>query len=66
VNNAPLPADLVERYKEEKSSPIVVDTRKIRALGYRIIEDEIITTQDYIRHNPVKLAKIILGLIEEA
>ena len=66
VNNAPLPADLVERYKEEKSYPIVVDTRKIRALGYRIIEDEIITTQDYIRHNPVKLAKIILGLIEEA
>lgn len=66
VNNAPVPAELVERYRQENSCPIVVDTRKIRALGYRIIEDEIITTQDYIRHIPVKLAKIILGLIEEA
>jgi hypothetical protein len=37
----------------------------MRALGYRVIEDEIVTTQDYIRHDPAKLAKIILGLIEE-
>ena len=65
VNSAQLPQDLIERYREEKSYPILIDSRRIRALGYRIIEEEIVTTKEYIRHDPPKLAKIILGLIEE-
>lgn len=65
VNNAILPQHLIERYRQEKSYPIVVDARRVKTLGYRIIEDEIVNTEDYIRHDPVKLAKIILGMIEE-
>jgi len=65
VNNSHLPQVLIDRYRQEKSYPIVIDSRRMRALGYRVIEDEIVTTQDYIRHDPAKLAKIILGLIEE-
>lgn len=65
VNSSHLPQELIDRYRQEKSYPIVIDSRRMRALGYRVIEDEIVTTQDYIRHDPAKLAKIILGLIEE-
>jgi uncharacterized cofD-like protein len=65
VNNTKLPEHLVDRYRQEKSYPIAIDQRKIRAMGYRVIEDEILTAEDYIRHDPVRLAKIILGLIEE-
>jgi uncharacterized cofD-like protein len=66
VNNAVLPQNLIERYRQEKSYPIVVDSRRIRTLGYRVIEDEIVTIQEYIRHDSIKLAKILLGVIEEA
>lgn len=65
LNNAPIPQELLERYRQEQSYPMVKDAHKIKSAGYRIIEDEIITTKDYIRHDPAKLAKIILGLIEE-
>lgn len=65
VSSAVLSKELIERYKQEKSYPIVADTRRIKTLGYRIIEEEIVTAEDYIRHDPVKLAKIILSMIEE-
>jgi hypothetical protein len=44
---------------------VAADTYKIRALGYRAIEDDIISVKEFVRHDPEKLAKIIFGLIEE-
>ena len=34
-------------------------------MGYRIIEDDIIVAKDVVRHDPLKLAKVIISFIEE-
>ncbi len=66
VNTGGISEELRKRYEQEGSYPIVADTRKIRSMGYRTIEDNIITVyNNYIRHDPIKLSRIILGLIEE-
>lgn len=65
VNTASVPEDIMKRYLQENSSMVAADTYKIRALGYRAIEDDIISVKEFVRHDPEKLAKIIFGLIEE-
>lgn len=67
VNVASISEDLRERYKQEGSFSVAADTKKIRSMGYRAIEEDIVTVAEnyYIRHDPVKLSHIILGLIEE-
>jgi len=65
VNNGKVPEELLERYKQEYAYPIIADGNKIGAMGYKVIEANIITTSDYVRHDQAKLAKIIMGLLEE-
>lgn len=65
LNSAHLSADVLERYKQENAYPVVMDVQKIRAAGYRVIEDDIITSGDYVRHDSAKLARIIAGLVQE-
>lgn len=66
VNTGEIPQDVLERYQQEKSFPVANDRKKIEAMGYRVIEDEFGVVEDgVIRHSPEKLARIILGFIEE-
>ncbi len=66
VNTGEIPPEVLQRYARENSYPVVNDTKKIENMGYRVIEDDFGIVEDgVIRHDPVKLAKIILGLIEE-
>jgi len=66
VNTGEIPQDILKRYAEDNSYLVVNDRRKIENLGYRVIEDDFsIVEQGVVRHDPAKLAKIILGLIEE-
>lgn len=53
------------RYAKENSSPVVNDTKNIENMGYRVIEDDIVIADDVIRHDSIKLAKVILGVVEE-
>jgi len=66
VNTAEVPPQVLERYKQESSYYVINDVKKIEAMGYRVIEDDIgIVEEGVVRHDAVKLAKIIFGLIEE-
>jgi len=66
VNTGSISSDLRERYKQDGSYPVVADTVKIRSMGYRTIQENIVAVfNNYIRHDPNKLSRIILGLIEE-
>ncbi|MBU0548845.1 MAG: YvcK family protein [Candidatus Omnitrophica bacterium] len=66
LNSGSVSEELKQRYKQEGAYLIVPDIRKIRNMGYRPIEDNLITSVDnYIRHDSIKLTRIILGLIEE-
>lgn len=66
VNTAEIHQDILQRYVEQGSHLVVNDRKKIEDMGYRVIEDDFGVIEDtLIRHDPSKLAKIILGLIEE-
>jgi uncharacterized cofD-like protein len=66
VNTGEIPPATLKRYIQQGSSLVINDRKKIEDLGYRVIEDDFATVEDgVIRHDAEKLAKIILGLIEE-
>ncbi|MCM8771311.1 MAG: YvcK family protein [Candidatus Omnitrophica bacterium] len=65
VNVGKIPQVLLDRYHKDNSYPVVADSRKIRSMGYRVIEEDIVDPKDYIRHDTDKLARLLLGLTEE-
>ncbi len=66
VNTAVMPKDILNRYSEQGSYLVLDDRKKIENMGYRVIGDDFVIIEDsLIRHDHLKLAKIILGLIEE-
>lgn len=66
INTAKIPQKLLERYEEESAYPVVPDEEEIKKLGVKIVEANVINTKDYVRHDPHKLAKIIIDLLSAA
>jgi len=62
VNTKPVPESLLERYRKEEAFPVEADAERIRELGYQVVADEVISTEDYVRHDPDKLAKLLVHL----
>lgn len=65
LNTGEIRSAILKRYAREDSYPVINDTKTIESMGYRVIEEDVVVTDDVIRHDPFKLAKIILGIIEE-
>ena len=66
VNNGEVPGEVLKRYSQDNSLLVVNDRKKIEQLGVRVVEEDFSMIQDgVIRHDPEKLAKIILSFIEE-
>ena len=63
VNTRPVPSSLVEKYREEEAFPVDPDIERIRELGYQVVADDIMSAENYVRHDPDKLAKLIIQLI---
>ena len=66
VNTAPVPTALLARYREQAATPVIIDRDRLRRLGCELIERPVISTQDYVRHDPEQLAKIIVELVKTA
>lgn len=66
VNTGPIPQSILNKYAKEEAYPVVVDPAKIKGLGYTIIESELITAKDIVRHNPRRLVKIIADIVSSA
>ncbi len=63
VNTARIPDDMLKKYKDEESYPVIPDSENIRKMKCKVIEAHIINTQDYVRHDSTKLAKIVIDLV---
>ncbi len=59
VNTGKVPDKLVHKYKTEDASPVIADIVTIEKMGYKAIKGNVISTDDYVRHDPKKLAKIV-------
>jgi len=66
VNNAPIGEELILKYKqEENKQPVRITDMKLFAnVPYKIIERDVVNEQDYIRHDPEKLSKVISDFVE--
>lgn len=63
VNVARAPEGLLVRYKGENAYPVLTDTEKIKELGMTVIETEVISVENYLRHDSEKLVRVIIDLI---
>lgn len=59
VNTGKVPDKLVDKYKSENASPVLADSNTIEKMGYKTIKGNVISTDDYVRHDSEKLSKII-------
>jgi len=66
VNTGDIPTNILKRYAEDNSYPVVNDRRNVENMGYRVIEDDVVAIDgEVVRHDSRKLAKIIFDFIEE-
>lgn len=63
VNTASVPIHLLERYRQENAYPVANDSLKIREWGYKVIEEDVISTTNFVRHSPEKLSRCIMDLL---
>jgi uncharacterized cofD-like protein len=64
VNDEP-PRRLLEAYAEEGQVPVVADRTALEALGVRVVAANVISETDTVRHDPQRLADVVLKLIDE-
>ncbi|MGE5197129.1 MAG: gluconeogenesis factor YvcK family protein [Deltaproteobacteria bacterium] len=65
VNTGEIPTEILKRYALDNSYPVMNDRRNIENMGYRVIEEDVVIAEDVIRHDPMKLSRIIVDFIEE-
>lgn len=66
VNNASVPEPFIKRYAAGKSHQVAANTDDIKESGITVIEDNLISARDYVRHNPKRLAKTLIDIISIA
>lgn len=61
VNNAHISDELARKYEQEENKrPVYIEDRAdYQHCSYKIIERDVVSSEDYIRHDPNKLATVI-------
>jgi uncharacterized cofD-like protein len=64
VNNGEISQELVEKYKQEEGKkPVKLKAEQdFSEASYEIIEADFVNEGDVVRHDPIKLARVILGI----
>lgn len=63
VNTGRVPDEIYRRYINEGASMVRLDANKVKKLGIKIVERDLIQiNKGYVRHDPVKLAKAVLEI----
>jgi uncharacterized cofD-like protein len=62
VNSTPFAPEQIARYGAQGSVPIRADLALLRALGHSVHECDLLAGGDDVRHDPAKLARLLLTL----
>lgn len=60
VNSGTVPTPVLKKYKEEGACPVLVNKRAVEKLGVKLIGDRLIHGRDFARHDPERLARLII------
>ena len=63
VNSQDVTLEQLRQYDAEGSRPITPDIDKIRSLGITVVPARLISKDDLVRHDPRKLARVLIALI---
>ncbi|NLO89218.1 MAG: YvcK family protein [Clostridia bacterium] len=63
LNNQGVPNDLLKKYLEDSSVPVAPARDKLEKMGVEIIEEALVDNCHYVRHDPHKLARIIMEYV---
>lgn len=67
VSSSAIPGPLLEHYAETGSEPVLIDRAEVEALGIRVFEADLLASGDeFIRHDPAKLAEAVMELLDHA
>ena len=61
-NNSPINKELIEKYKEEKAEPVIIDKTELEKYADNIIEEDVSLQAEIVRHDAKKIASVIMGL----
>ncbi len=65
ANSAPIPEPLLTHYAETRSEPVSVERTALKEAGLEVIEADLLAADGgLIRHDPEKLARVVLELME--
>ncbi len=63
VNNADISQSLVDKYKQEWKKPVKLkESMEFSSRRFKIIERDFINESDYVRHDPKKLARVLIDI----
>lgn len=63
VNDQRITAEQLAQYNKKGSMPVTPDVKEIERLGIQVIPTRLISNKDLVRHNPQKLAQVIISLL---
>jgi uncharacterized cofD-like protein len=60
ANRQPVSPEVAQRYRAQGAEPVVIDIPELQKLGYRVVLDNLLDEHGVIRHNPARLARLLL------
>jgi 2-phospho-L-lactate transferase/gluconeogenesis factor (CofD/UPF0052 family) len=64
VHNKPIDQGVRKAYAEENAEPVFYDIERIKAMGLKVIEEDIIdNSKSMLRHDTDKLAKLLHSML---
>jgi len=65
INNAVVSnEEALNRYRNENAYPVAADVERIKAMGVKVIAEDLLSVADYVRHDSKKLTQALIKLIE--
>jgi 2-phospho-L-lactate transferase/gluconeogenesis factor (CofD/UPF0052 family) len=65
IVNDEMPRKLLDVYAEERQLPVVVDKSRLDRLGVQTVRAAVISETETVRHDPEKLAAVVIGVIDQ-
>ena len=65
VNVEEVASCLLDQYAKEAACPVEADIRNLEAMGVRVVPAQLVSATNWVRHNPVRLARLILATLGE-
>ena len=65
VNVEEVAGCLLDQYAKQGACPVEPDIAVLEAMGVRVLPGQLVSATNWVRHNPVRLARLIFATLEE-